>query len=68
MRVLPAASVPLMLLLAVLSGCTETNEEIERQTTDRMHPSWDADGDGINDCELDGSCDHTVDYSLPRPL
>lgn len=31
-----------------------------------MHPSWDADGDGINDCEKDGSCDHTVDYSKPR--
>ncbi len=32
-----------------------------------MHPSWDRDGDGINDCENDGSCDHTVDYSKPRP-
>ncbi|WP_022942438.1 hypothetical protein [Psychromonas hadalis] len=32
----------------------------------RMHSSWDANGDGGNDCELDGSCDHTVDYSLPR--
>jgi len=31
-----------------------------------MHPSWDNDGDGINDCEKDGTCDHTVDYSLPR--
>lgn len=32
-----------------------------------MHPSWDANGDGINDCESDGSCDHTVDYTQPRP-
>ena len=32
-----------------------------------MHPSWDADGDGVNDCENDGSCDDSVDYSLPRP-
>ena len=32
----------------------------------RMHPSWDTDADGINDCEKDGSCDHTVDYSKPR--
>lgn len=32
-----------------------------------MHPSWDADGDGINDCEKDGSCDHNTDYSQPRP-
>lgn len=31
-----------------------------------MHPSWDVDKDGVNDCEKDGSCDHTVDYSLPR--
>ncbi|WP_164117015.1 hypothetical protein [Sphingorhabdus sp. Alg239-R122] len=32
-----------------------------------LHPSWDKDQDGINDCENDGSCDHTVDYSQPRP-
>lgn len=32
-----------------------------------MHPSWDADQNGVNDCENDGSCDHTVDYSQPRP-
>ena len=31
-----------------------------------LHPSWDVDGDGLNDCEKDGSCDHTVDYSKPR--
>ena len=31
-----------------------------------MHPSWDADGDGVNDCENDGSCDHTVDYARRR--
>lgn len=31
-----------------------------------VHPSWDVDGDGINDCELDGSCDHTIDYSKAR--
>ena len=33
-----------------------------------MHPSWDLDGDSINDCELDGTCDHTIDYSKPRKL
>ncbi|WP_439134085.1 hypothetical protein [Pseudomaricurvus sp.] len=33
----------------------------------RMHPSWDVNNDGVNDCEQDGSCDHTVDYSKPRP-
>jgi membrane-bound inhibitor of C-type lysozyme len=32
-----------------------------------MHPSWDADGDGINDCEKDNSCDDSTDYSQPRP-
>lgn len=31
-----------------------------------MHSSWDIDKDGINDCENDGTCDHTVDYSKPR--
>ncbi|MEA1892364.1 MAG: hypothetical protein U9N33_06585 [Campylobacterota bacterium] len=37
-------------------------------TQDKMHQSWDADRDGINDCEKDGSCDHTVDYSLPKTV
>ncbi|WP_323813038.1 MliC family protein [Cellvibrio sp. NN19] len=32
-----------------------------------MHPSWDADNNGINDCETNGSCDHTIDYTKPRP-
>ncbi len=32
-----------------------------------LHPSWDLNQDGLNDCEDDGSCDHTVDYSQPRP-
>ena len=32
----------------------------------RMHSSWDKNEDGINDCELDGSCDHSIDYSIPR--
>lgn len=33
----------------------------------KMHSSWDQDGNGINDCENDGSCDHTVDYTQARP-
>lgn len=33
----------------------------------KMHPSWDADGDGVNDCENDGTCDDSVDYTQPRP-
>ncbi|CAM3983792.1 MULTISPECIES: hypothetical protein [Pseudoalteromonas] len=35
--------------------------------TKTMHPSWDRDGDGMNDCENDGSCDHTIDYTKARP-
>ncbi|MCD6211596.1 MAG: M13 family metallopeptidase [Sulfurovum sp.] len=31
-----------------------------------MHSSWDVDKDGVNDCEKDGTCDDSVDYSLPR--
>ena len=33
----------------------------------QMHSSWDVDNDGINDCEKDGSCDHSIDYTQPRP-
>jgi hypothetical protein len=31
-----------------------------------MHPSWDIDQNGINDCEKEGICDNTFDYSQPR--
>ena len=31
-----------------------------------MHPDWDKNNDGINDCEFDGSCDHTVDYTQSK--
>ncbi|MFN2101236.1 hypothetical protein [Altererythrobacter sp. MF3-039] len=33
----------------------------------QMHPSWDADQDGSNDCYNDQTCDVTVDYTAPRP-
>lgn len=33
----------------------------------QMHPSWDADNNGVNDCETNGSCDHSIDYTQPRP-
>ncbi|PKG38604.1 hypothetical protein [Psychromonas sp. Urea-02u-13] len=36
------------------------------ETVERMHSSWDENSDGNNDCESDGSCDHTTNYSLPR--
>lgn len=40
---------------------------IDVETTATMHPSWDADEDGINDCEKDGTCDHTTDYTQAKP-
>ena len=46
----------------VLKSCS-INKAIKR-----MHPSWDINNDSINDCESDGSCDHTIDYSQPRKL
>lgn len=33
----------------------------------KMHPSWDADGDGENDCVKEGSCSSMSDYMSPRP-
>lgn len=43
------------------------NETRVESTEDTMHPSWDLDEDGINDCEKDGTCDDSVDYTEPRP-
>lgn len=34
--------------------------------TKKMHSSWDTDNDGINDCEKNGTCDDSVDYTLPK--
>jgi hypothetical protein len=31
-----------------------------------LHSTWDVNNDGANDCEDEGICDHTVDYSKPR--
>ncbi len=33
----------------------------------KMHPSWDANRDGENDCYDDGSCSADADYMSPRP-
>ncbi|WP_260484301.1 hypothetical protein [Sphingomicrobium flavum] len=33
---------------------------------DGVHPSWDVNQDGLNDCEDEGICDDSVDYSKPR--
>ncbi len=43
----------------------ENNRESDPKIK-KMHPSWDQDGDGVNDCENDESCDHTVDYTQPK--
>ena len=48
----------------VISPAATATSSIPTKT---MHPSWDADQNGINDCEDDGSCDHTTDYTQPRP-
>jgi uncharacterized protein len=65
---------PAALLLACLSlpACDIKQEATPRQEADhnnapKMHPSWDADNDGVNDCENDGSCDDSINYSQPRP-
>ncbi len=36
------------------------------ENTKKMHPSWDLDGDGVNDCEKTNECDHTIDYTKPK--
>ena len=59
-------------LLLVACGQKNTNIETSIPTSasapnQHMHPSWDADKNGVNDCETNGSCDHTIDYTQPRP-
>lgn len=45
-----------------LGGCASEGSKAGT----RMHPSWDQNKDGINDCEDDGTCDDARDYTLPR--
>lgn len=35
-------------------------------TSKTMHQSWDLDFDGMNDCENDGTCDDSVDYTKAK--
>lgn len=44
-----------------------SNSPAVAPTIKPMHSSWDVDNDGINDCEKEGSCDHSIDYTQPRP-
>lgn len=34
----------------------------------KMHPSWDIDKDGVNDCEPEKSCGPHLDYMSVRPV
>ena len=52
--------------LASQPGYDVDGNKIDTTISKSLHPSWDINKDGLNDCEDDGSCDHTVDYSLPR--
>ena len=45
----------------------QPNGKAKFKEVKRMHSSWDKNRDGINDCENDGTCDHSVDYSQARP-
>lgn len=54
----------LLATLVSLTACSPDTPSTTQAPT--LHPSWDKDGDGRNDCEKDGSCDHTVDYTKAR--
>ncbi|UFX83533.1 Kazal-type serine protease inhibitor domain-containing protein [Candidatus Absconditicoccus praedator] len=41
-------------------------EEAYYDQEGEMHWTWDMNRDGINDCEQDGTCDHTTNYFEPR--
>ncbi|WP_028863073.1 hypothetical protein [Psychromonas aquimarina] len=51
----------------LLLNLSPAGGQAEFKQVKRMHSSWDKNRDGINDCESEGSCDHTVDYSRARP-
>jgi len=38
----------------------------EPKCLDTIHPSWDLDNDWVNDCEKNGTCDDSVDYTQPK--
>ncbi|AFU98232.1 lysozyme inhibitor LprI family protein [Simiduia agarivorans] len=57
---------PGLLVFALMTFACQAQDTDIQPPAQRMHPSWDLNGDGINDCETDGSCDHSVDYTQPR--
>lgn len=66
-----------LVALGSLNACSPQSDTTTSTTTSspaaietaakHMHSSWDVDNDGINDCEKEGSCDHSIDYTQPRP-
>lgn len=58
---------PFILILSALPHSATADAPAATAAKAKMHPSWDADHNGINDCETSGSCDHTIDYTKPRP-
>jgi len=55
------------ILLQLVALDPNNNSDAEFRSIIRMHPSWDTDNDGINDCETNNSCNKTFDYSQPKP-
>lgn len=53
-------------LLQLVALDPNNNSKASFRSIIRMHPSWDANHDGINDCEETASCDPSFDYSQPK--
>mgnify|MGYP000980958500 CR=1 FL=1 len=67
-----------IILLVVIAGMYKFNylsgkpgydvdgNKIDNSNKSSMHWSWDLNNDGINDCENEGLCDDSVDYTQPK--
>jgi len=53
-------------LLQLVALDPNNNSKASFRSIMRMHPSWDVNHDGINDCEETQSCDPSFDYSQPK--
>jgi len=60
----PTQQNEMTLQLVALDPKDDKNATFRRITA--VHESWDLDHDGVNDCEQQGNCDHTVDYSKAK--
>jgi len=54
------------ILLQLVALDPNNNSDAEFRSIKRMHPSWDVNSDGVNDCEDKSRCDETLDYSQPK--